>query len=78
MKDCTERQANFLKKIWSSHKGRPGNFLQNKVEPTAPPAESFRFKEETTPSQKQEQKDKEELYPMTSLRSLFGSDPSSQ
>nr|ALU66471.1 gag protein [Human immunodeficiency virus 1] len=74
MKDCTERQANFLGKIWPSHKGRPGNFPQSRLEPTAPPAESFRF-EETTPAPKQEQKDRE---PLTSLRSLFGSDPLSQ
>nr|AAK30954.1 gag protein [Human immunodeficiency virus 1] len=74
MKDCTERQANFLGKIWPSHKGRPGNFLQNRPEPTAPPAESFRFKE-TTPAPKQESKDRE---PLTSLKSLFGSDPLSQ
>nr|ABF00856.1 gag protein [Human immunodeficiency virus 1] len=74
MKDCTERQANFLGKIWPSHKGRPGNFLQSRPEPTAPPAESFRF-EETAPSPKQEQKDKE---PLISLKSLFGSDPLSQ
>nr|ADK32988.1 gag protein [Human immunodeficiency virus 1] len=74
MKDCTERQANFLGKIWPSHKGRPGNFLQNRPEPTAPPAESFKF-EETTPTPKQERKDKE---PLTSLKSLFGSDPLSQ
>nr|AML03035.1 gag protein [Human immunodeficiency virus 1] len=74
MKDCTERQANFLGKIWPSHKGRPGNFLQSRPEPTAPPMESFRF-EETTPAPKQEQKDKE---PLTSLKSLFGSDPLSQ
>nr|QHW03416.1 gag protein [Human immunodeficiency virus 1] len=73
MKDCTERQANFLGRIWPSHKGRPGNFLQSRPEPTAPPAESFRF-EETTPP-KQEQKDRE---PLISLKSLFGSDPSSQ
>nr|QQP59813.1 gag protein [Human immunodeficiency virus 1] len=88
MKDCTERQANFLGKIWPSHKGRPGNFLQSRPEPTAPPAESFiqsrpepsappaesfRF-EEATP-QKQELRDKEAL---TSLKSLFGSDPLSQ
>nr|AKT77243.1 gag protein [Human immunodeficiency virus 1] len=71
MKDCTERQANFLGKIWPSHKGRPGNFLQNRPEPTAPPAESFRF-EETTPVPRQEQRDRE---PLTSLKSLFGSDP---
>nr|BAE48552.1 gag polyprotein [Human immunodeficiency virus 1] len=78
MKDCTERQANFLGKIWPSHKGRPGNFLQSRPEPTAPPEESFRFGEETTtPSQKQEPIDKE-LYPLTSLKSLFGNDPSSQ
>nr|AAK77523.1 gag protein [Human immunodeficiency virus 1] len=74
MKDCTERQANFLGKIWPSHSGRPGNFLQNRPEPTAPPAESFRF-EETTPAQKQEPQDRE---PLTSLKSLFGGDPSSQ
>nr|AFR44648.1 gag protein [Human immunodeficiency virus 1] len=78
MKDCTERQANFLGKIWPSHKGRPGNFLQSRPEPTAPPEESFRFGEETvTPAQKQEPIDKE-LYPLTSLKSLFGNDPSSQ
>nr|ABF00625.1 gag protein [Human immunodeficiency virus 1] len=74
MKDCTERQANFLGKIWPSHKGRPGNFPQSRLEPTAPPAESFRF-EETTPVPKQEP-DREP--PLTSLRSLFGSDPLSQ
>lgn len=71
MKDCNERQANFLGKIWPPHKGRPGNFLQSRPEPSAPPAESFRF-EETTPAPKQEMKDKE---PLTSLKSLFGSDP---
>nr|WEU84485.1 gag protein [Human immunodeficiency virus 1] len=76
MKDCTnERQANFLGKIWPSHKGRPGNFLQSRPEPTAPPMESFRFGEETTaqtttPAQKQD--------PLTSLKSLFGNDPLSQ
>nr|APU04464.1 gag protein [Human immunodeficiency virus 1]APU04796.1 gag protein [Human immunodeficiency virus 1] len=75
MKDCTERQANFLGKIWPSHKGRPGNFLQSRPEPTAPPAESFKF-EETTPAPKQELKDREP--PLTSLKSLFGSDPLSQ
>nr|ABY62224.1 gag protein [Human immunodeficiency virus 1]AGC37284.1 gag protein [Human immunodeficiency virus 1] len=74
MKDCTERQANFLGKIWPSHKGRPGNSLQNRPEPTAPPAESFRF-EETTPAPRQEPRDRE---PLTSLKSLFGSDPLSQ
>nr|ABM05981.1 gag protein [Human immunodeficiency virus 1] len=87
MKDCNnERQANFLGKIWPSHKGRPGNFLQNRpeptapsrTEPTAPPEESFRFGEETaTSSQKQEPIDKG-LYPLASLRSLFGNDPLSQ
>nr|QHB20436.1 gag protein [Human immunodeficiency virus 1] len=79
MKDCPiERQANFLGKIWPSHKGRPGNFLQNRpeptappVEPTAPPAESFRV-EGTTPAPKQERE------PLISLKSLFGSDPLSQ
>nr|APU05120.1 gag protein [Human immunodeficiency virus 1] len=74
MKDCAERQANFLGKIWPSHKGRPGNFIQSRPEPTAPPAESFRF-EETTPAPKQEPKEKE---PLTSLKSLFGNDPLSQ
>nr|WGG94764.1 gag protein [Human immunodeficiency virus 1] len=74
MKDCTERQANFLGKIWPSNKGRPGNFIQNRAEPTAPPAESFRF-EETTPAPKQELKDRE---PLISLKSLFGNDPLSQ
>nr|AJG43172.1 gag protein [Human immunodeficiency virus 1] len=75
MKDCTERQANFLGKIWPSHKGgKPGNFLQSRPEPSAPPAESFKF-EETTPAPKQEPKDRE---PLTSLKSLFGSDPLSQ
>nr|AGH01972.1 gag protein [Human immunodeficiency virus 1] len=80
MKDCTERQANFLGKIWPSRQGRPGNFLQNRpeptappAEPTAPPAESFKFEE--TPAPKQESKDRE---PLTSLKSLFGSDPLSQ
>nr|AJP61698.1 gag protein [Human immunodeficiency virus 1] len=78
MKDCTERQANFLGKIWPSNKGRPGNFLQSRPEPTAPPAESFRF-EETTPAQKQELKDQGPYQePLTSLKSLFGSDPLSQ
>nr|AAY68651.1 gag protein [Human immunodeficiency virus 1] len=79
MKDCTERQANFLGKIWPSHKGRPGNFLQSRPEPTAPPLESFRF-EETTPAPKQESKDREskDREPLTSLKSLFGSDPLSQ
>nr|AET72237.1 gag protein [Human immunodeficiency virus 1] len=90
MKECNERQANFLGKIWPSHKGRPENFLQSRPtappgesfgsrpEPTAPPEESFRFGEEkTTPPQKQETIDKE-LYPLTSLRSLFGNDPSLQ
>nr|WIV69203.1 gag protein [Human immunodeficiency virus 1] len=74
MKDCTERQGNFLGKIWPSHKGRPGNFPQSRLEPTAPPAENFRF-EETTPAPKQESKDRE---PLISLKSLFGSDPLSQ
>nr|AAL07691.1 gag polyprotein [Human immunodeficiency virus 1] len=78
MKDCTERQAYFLGKIWPFHKGRPGNFIQNKPEPTAPPAETFGFGEEITPSPKQEQK-AEGLYPpLASLKSLFGNDPYSQ
>nr|WEU84713.1 gag protein [Human immunodeficiency virus 1] len=69
MKDCNERQANFLGKLWPSHKGRPGNFPQNRLEPTAPPEESFRFGEEIT-TQKQEKQE-----PITSLKSLFGNDP---
>nr|AAD46075.1 gag protein [Human immunodeficiency virus 1] len=75
MKDCTERQANFLGKIWPSNKGRPGNFLQSRPEPTAPPAESFGFGEEINPSPRQETKDKGQEPPLTSLKSLFGSDP---
>nr|AWW05525.1 gag protein [Human immunodeficiency virus 1] len=75
MKDCTERQANFLGKIWPSHKGRPGNFLQSRPEPSAPPAESFGFGEEITPSPKQEQKDEGLYPPLASLKSLFGNDP---
>nr|AJD24009.1 gag protein [Human immunodeficiency virus 1]AJQ20421.1 gag protein [Human immunodeficiency virus 1] len=78
MKDCTERQANFLGKIWPSHKGRPGNFLQSRPEPTAPPAESFRFGEETTTSSQKQEPIDQELYPLTSLKSLFGNDPLSQ
>nr|AIA62146.1 gag protein [Human immunodeficiency virus 1] len=74
MKDCNDRQANFLGKIWPSLKGRPGNFLHSRPEPTAPPAESFTF-EETTPASKQEPNDRE---PLTSLKSLFGNDPLSQ
>ncbi|AFS63996.1 gag protein [Human immunodeficiency virus 1] len=78
MKDCTERQANFLGKFWPPNKGRPGNFLQGRPEPTAPPEESFSFGEKTTtPPQKQEPIDKE-VYPLASLKSLFGNDPSSQ
>nr|ABY62245.1 gag protein [Human immunodeficiency virus 1] len=81
MKDCTERQANFLGKVWPSLKGRPGNFLQNRPEPTAPSAESFRQNrtEPTAPPAEsfkfEELKDRE---PLTSLKSLFGSDPLSQ
>nr|AEU03927.1 gag protein [Human immunodeficiency virus 1] len=76
MKDCTERQANFLGKIWPSNKGRPGNFPQSKPKPTPPPKENFGMGEETTtPSQKQEPRDKELYPPLTSLKSLFGTDP---
>nr|AID57744.1 gag protein [Human immunodeficiency virus 1] len=78
MKEYTERQANFLGKIWPSKNGRPGNFPQSRLEPTAPPAESFGFGEEITSSLRQEpraeQRGKEEP-PLTSLKSLFGSDP---
>ncbi|AAL12739.1 gag protein, partial [Human immunodeficiency virus 1] len=75
MKDCTERQANFLGKIWPSNKGRPGNFLQNRPEPTAPPLESFGFGETITPQPKQEPKDEGLYPPLASLKSLFGNDP---
>nr|APX54770.1 gag protein [Human immunodeficiency virus 1] len=74
MKDCTERQANFLGKIWPSNKGRPGNFPQSRLVPTAPPAESFGFGEEITPSPSQEMKDKNQELPLASLKSLFGND----
>lgn len=70
MKDCTERQANFLGKIWPSNKGRPGNFPQNRLEPTAPPAENWEMK--------QEREDKEPPPPAISLKSLFGNDQLSQ
>nr|AFQ61630.1 gag protein [Human immunodeficiency virus 1] len=76
MKDCTERQANFLGKIWPSNKGRPGNFPQSRPEPTAPPAEDWGMREETTSLLKQEQKDNPP--PLVSLKSLFGNDPLSQ
>nr|WAJ62242.1 gag protein [Human immunodeficiency virus 1] len=78
MKDCTERQANFLGKIWPSNKGRPGNFPQNRIEPTAPPAESVGMGEEITSSLKQEQGNREPSTPAISLKSLFGNDPLSQ
>nr|AKF15523.1 gag protein [Human immunodeficiency virus 1] len=79
MRDCTERQANFLGRIWPSSKGRPGNFPQSRPEPTAPPAEILGMGEEInsqeiTSSRKQEPREKE-LYPLTSLKSLFGNDP---
>nr|ACV93886.1 gag protein [Human immunodeficiency virus 1] len=77
MKDCTERQANFLGKIWPSSKGRPGNFPQNRLEPTAPPAELFGMREEIASPLKQEQRDREQG-PSVSLKSLFGNDPLSQ
>nr|ACP18943.1 gag protein [Human immunodeficiency virus 1] len=78
MKDCTEgRQANFLGKIWPPNKGRPGNFLQNRPEPTAPPAEMSRPEPTAPPAEslRQEMRDRE---PLISLKSLFGSDPWSQ
>nr|APA29360.1 gag protein [Human immunodeficiency virus 1] len=75
MKDCTERQANFLGRIWPSNKGRPGNFPQNRLEPTAPPAEIWGM---GASPQKQEQKDREQDPPSISLKSLFGNDPLSQ
>nr|AFU27971.1 gag protein [Human immunodeficiency virus 1]AFU27978.1 gag protein [Human immunodeficiency virus 1]AFU27992.1 gag protein [Human immunodeficiency virus 1]AFU27999.1 gag protein [Human immunodeficiency virus 1] len=75
MKDCTERQANFLGKIWPPNKGRPGNFPQNRLEPTAPPAENWGMEEERL---KQVQKDREHPPPLVSLKSLFGNDPLSQ
>ncbi|ABD19492.1 gag protein [Simian immunodeficiency virus] len=86
MKDCRsgERQANFLGKVWPLSKGRPGNFPQTttRKEPTAPPIESYGYQEEkTTQGTEREEKEKTEssLYPpLTSLKSLFGSDPSLQ
>nr|APA29285.1 gag protein [Human immunodeficiency virus 1] len=77
MKDC-DRQANFLGKIWPSSKGRPGNFPQNRLEPTAPPAELFGMGEQTALPPKQEQKSGEQTPPLVSLKSLFGNDPLSQ
>nr|ACV94890.1 gag protein [Human immunodeficiency virus 1] len=77
MKDCTERQANFLKRIWPSSKGRPKNFPQNRLEPTAPPAELCGMGEEIASPLKQDQKDREQA-PLVSLKSLFGNDPLSQ
>nr|ACX45097.1 gag protein [Human immunodeficiency virus 1] len=75
MKDCTERQANFLGRIWPSNKGRPGNFPQNRLEPTAPPAE---MGEEMTSHPRQEQRSREPDPPLVSLKSLFGNDLLSQ
>nr|AAS59231.1 gag protein [Human immunodeficiency virus 1] len=75
MKTALKGQANFLGKIWPSPQGRPGNFLQSRPEPTAPPAESFRFGEEITPSPKQEPKEEGTDPPLASLKSLFGNDP---
>ncbi|CAJ01233.1 gag protein [Human immunodeficiency virus 1] len=75
MKDCTERQANFLGKVWPSNKGRPGNFPQNRLEPTAPPAESLGMGGKTTSSLKQELRDRDQQAPLVSLKSLFGNDP---
>nr|ACV94922.1 gag protein [Human immunodeficiency virus 1] len=77
MKDCNERQANFLGKIWPSSKGRPGNFPQNRLEPTAPPAEILGMGEEIASPPKQEQKERERP-PSISLKSLFGNDLLSQ
>nr|ACV94486.1 gag protein [Human immunodeficiency virus 1] len=77
MKDCVDRQANFLGKIWPSNKGRPGNFPQNRLEPTAPPAELCGIREEIASPPKQEQKNGEQT-PLISLKSLFGNDPLSQ
>ncbi|CAA36401.1 unnamed protein product [Simian immunodeficiency virus] len=76
MKDCTGRQVNFLGKGWPSRSGRPGNFVQNRTEPTAPPIESYGYQEEEKSQEKKE--GESSLYPPTSLKSLFGSDPSSQ
>nr|AML03009.1 gag protein [Human immunodeficiency virus 1] len=78
MKDCTEgRQANFLGKLWPSHKGRPGNFLQSRPEPTAPPPKSFPFEESTsTPPPKPDPKGQEpNKEPLTALTSLVGKYP---
>nr|QLC29730.1 gag protein [Human immunodeficiency virus 1] len=75
MKDCCERQPNFLGKIMRSSKGRPANFFQSSREATAPPAERFLMGEEATSSPKQQERDKEVYPPLTSLKSLFGNDP---
>nr|AEB52707.1 gag protein [Human immunodeficiency virus 1] len=77
MKESSERQANFSGNFCHSQRGRPGNFLQSITEPTAPPAESFRF-EEAAPAPKQESKNRPYREPLTSLKSLFGNDPLSQ
>ncbi|AJT49610.1 gag protein [Simian immunodeficiency virus] len=70
MKDCKiGKQANFLGKIWPPGGKRPGNYVQKQVQPTAPPMEE----EEVTQS-RQKEGPKEELYPLTSLKSLFGTD----
>ncbi|ACM63192.1 gag protein [Simian immunodeficiency virus] len=67
MKDCRSgRQANFLGKYWPPGGERPGNYVQKQVQPTAPPMEEGE-KEMRKP-------EKEELYPLTSLKSLFGTD----
>nr|QDB67731.1 gag protein [Human immunodeficiency virus 1] len=75
MKDCNERQDFFLGKIWPYNKGRPGNFPQNRLAPTAPAAEKWGVGEEISSLQQQ---DKDHQPPSVSLKSLFGNDPLSQ
>ncbi|ACT66822.1 gag protein [Human immunodeficiency virus 1] len=71
MKDCKSgRQANFLGKIWPPGGKRPGNYVQKQVQPTAPPMEE----DEMTRDKQREEKEDEKEYPLTSLRSLFGTD----
>ncbi|AKC01954.1 gag protein [Simian immunodeficiency virus] len=83
MQDCKLSKVNFLGKIWPLNSGRPGNFPQSRPEPTAPPMESFGFQPKTAQKmevkEEEQTEEKESLYPpLTSLKSLFGSDQSSQ
>nr|ADE61217.1 gag protein [Simian immunodeficiency virus] len=73
MRDCRkgEGKVNFLGRGWPSLQGRPGNFVQQQQkEPSAPPAETFGFQEE----QKGNNSEGNLYPPLTSLKSLFGTD----